>query len=47
MVVRLEWTVLNGPRVRRVLRKRSRLPAVRRLRVLIWRLLLHPERHRG
>jgi len=47
MVVRLEWTVLNGPRVRRVLRKRSRLPAVRRLRVLIWRVLLHPTRHRG
>jgi hypothetical protein len=47
MVVRLEWATLNGRRVRRVLRKRSRLPAVRRLRVLIWRLLLHPERHRG
>ena len=46
-VVRLEWATLNGRRVRRVLRKRSRLPAVRRLRVLIWRLLLHPERHRG
>ena len=44
---RLEWTVLNGPRTRRVLRTRSRLPAVRRLRVLIWRVLLHPARHRG
>ena len=47
MVVRLEWATLNGRRVRRVLRKRSRLPAVRRLRVLIWRVLLHPTRHRG
>jgi hypothetical protein len=46
MAVRLEWTVLNGPRVRRALRRRSHLPAVRRLRVLIWRVLLHPERHR-
>jgi hypothetical protein len=45
--VRLEWTMLNGPRVRRVLRKRSHLRAVRRLRVLIWRVLLHPARHRG
>ena len=43
---RLEWTVLNGPRTRRVLRQRSRLPAVRRLRVIIWRVLLHPARHR-
>jgi hypothetical protein len=46
-VVRLEWAMLNGPRVRRMLRKRSRLPAVRRLRVLIWRVLLHPARHRA
>ena len=42
---RLEWTVLNGPRAKRVLRKRSRVPAVRRLRVLIWRVLIRPARY--
>ena len=45
MVVRLEWTVLNGPRAKRMLRKRSRVPAVRRLRVLIWRVLIRPARY--
>jgi len=42
---RLEWTVLNGPRAKRMLRKRSRVPAVRRLRVLIWRVLIRPARY--
>jgi hypothetical protein len=42
---RLEWTVLNGPRAKRVLRKRSRVRAVRRLRVLIWRVLIRPARY--
>ena len=41
----LEWTVLNGPRAKRVLRKGSQVPAVRRLRVLIWRVLMHPARY--
>jgi hypothetical protein len=43
---KLGWTVLNGPRTRRVLRNASHLALVRRLRVLIWCLLMHPARHR-
>jgi hypothetical protein len=43
-VSELEWTILNGPRTRRLLRNASHLAPVRRLRVLIWRVLLHPAR---
>jgi hypothetical protein len=41
----LKWAVLNGPRAKRALRNASHLPAVRRLRVVIWRILIHPARH--
>jgi hypothetical protein len=41
---KLEWTVLNGPRTRRILRNTSSLAVVRRLRVAIWRILMHPGR---
>jgi len=43
----LEWTILNGPWIKRVLRSASRIRAVRRLRVAIWRLLMHPARVPG
>ena len=43
---KLEWTVLNGLWTRRVLRNTSHFATVRRLRVLIWCLLMHPARHR-
>jgi len=43
---KLEWTVLNGPWTQRVLRNASHLAPVRRLRVLIWCVLMHPARHR-
>ena len=43
---KLEWTVLNGPWTRRVLRNTSHLAPVRHLRVLIWCILMHPARHR-
>ncbi len=43
----IKWAVLNGPAVRRVLRRGSRHAAVRRLRVLIWRVLIRPDRRRG
>jgi hypothetical protein len=42
----LEWAMLNGPRVKRVLRNASHLAAVQRLRVAIWCVLIHPARHR-
>ena len=42
----LEWAVLNGPWTRRLLRSASYLAPVRRLRVLIWCVLIHPSRHR-
>jgi hypothetical protein len=42
----LEWAVLNGQWTRRVLRNASYLAPVRRLRVLIWCVLMHPARHR-
>jgi hypothetical protein len=45
-VSKLEWAVLNGPWTRRVLRNASHLAPVRRLRVLIWCVLMHPARHR-
>jgi hypothetical protein len=41
---RWEWTVLNGPTAKRVLRAASHRPGVRRLRVLIWRVLMRPAR---
>lgn len=41
---KLAWTVLNGPWVRRALRSASHLAAVRWLRVIIWRVLIHPGR---
>ena len=44
-VSKLKWTMLNGPRTRRVLRNASHIAAVRRLRVLIWCVLMHPARH--
>ena len=45
MLSLLEWMTLNGPWTRRALRKASHLAAVRRLRVAIWRVLIHPARH--
>jgi len=42
---KLEWTLLNGPKTKRVLRNASHRPFARRLRVLIWRVLMHPARH--
>lgn len=44
---RLEWAMLNGTWIKRVLRNSSRVRAVRRLRVAIWRLLMHPARVPG
>jgi hypothetical protein len=43
---RLVWGVLNGSRTKRVLRKSSHLRAARRLRIQIYRLLMHPARTR-
>jgi hypothetical protein len=43
---KLEWAVLNGSWTRRLLRNTSHLAAVRRLRVAIWLVLMHPSRHR-
>jgi hypothetical protein len=40
----VKWAVLNGPRVRRVLRRASHRAAVQRLRVLIWYVLIRPDR---
>jgi len=40
----IKWAALNGPRVRRVLRRASHRAAVRRLRVLIWCVLIRPGR---
>jgi hypothetical protein len=45
MASRMKWATLNGPRVQRVLRRTSRFPAVRRLRIVIWRVLMRPERY--
>src|SRR5882757_1915250 len=42
----IKWAVLNGPRVRRVLRRASHRAAVRRLRVHIWCVLIRPGRRR-
>lgn len=43
MARRLQWKVLNGPRMRRLLRTASHRPAVRRLRVVIWCVLTRPN----
>jgi hypothetical protein len=43
----LEWAILNGTWIKRTLRRASRVGAVRRLRVAIWRLLMHPTRTPG
>lgn len=45
-VSQLKWLVLNGPWTRRMLRDASHLAAVRRLRVVIWRVLMRPAHHR-
>jgi hypothetical protein len=45
-ISKLKWAVLNGPRTKRVLRSASHRPAVRRLRVTVWCVLIHPARHR-
>ena len=47
LLVRWEWTLLNGPTAKRILRGASHRPAVRQLRVLIWRVLMRPARSRG
>jgi hypothetical protein len=43
MARRLRWKVLNGPRMRRLLRNASHRPAVRLLRVVIWCVLTRPN----
>jgi len=45
-ISQLKWLVLNGPWTRRALRDASHLAAVRHLRIVIWRVLIHPARHR-
>jgi hypothetical protein len=47
VLIRWEWTLLNGPTAKRKLRGASHRPAVRRLRILIWRVLMRPARSRG
>ncbi len=42
MASRLKWTMLNGSWIKRVLRNSSHVPAVRRLRVVFWRILMRP-----
>jgi hypothetical protein len=46
MASQLTWAMLNGPRIKRVLRNGSHLRVVRRLRVAIWWVLMRPTRHR-
>jgi hypothetical protein len=44
----IKWAVLNGPAVKRVLRRASHRAAVQHLRVLIWCVLIRPGlRRRG
>jgi hypothetical protein len=38
--------MLNGPRVKQVLRRASHRAAVQRLRVIIWCVLMRPDRRR-
>jgi hypothetical protein len=40
----IKWAVLNGPRVRHMLRRASHHAAVQRLRVIIWCVLMRPGR---
>ena len=42
----IKWALLNGPAVRRVLRRASHRGAVQRLRVLIWCVLIRPGHRR-
>jgi hypothetical protein len=42
----IKWRMLNGPLVKRMLRRASHLAAVRRLRVIIWCVLMRPYRRR-
>jgi hypothetical protein len=44
-VSKLKWDLLNGPKTKRALRNLSHRVIVRRLRVVIWRVLIHPGRH--
>jgi hypothetical protein len=44
-ISQLKWDLLNGPKIKRALRKVSHRASVRRLRVVIWRVLIHPARH--
>jgi hypothetical protein len=39
-----KWDLLNGPTAKRALRKVSTRAGARRLRVRIWRILIHPSR---
>ena len=43
---KIEWDLLNGPTTKRLLRKVSTRSAARRVRVTIWRILIHPGRRR-
>jgi hypothetical protein len=43
---KIEWDLLNGPTTKRMLRKVSTRSAARRIRVAIWRMLIHPSRRR-
>ena len=45
MASRTKWALLNGPWVKRALRRTSRVRAVRRLRVVAWRVLMRPARY--
>ena len=47
LLVQWEWTLLNGPTAKRVLRGASHRPAVQRLRILVWQLLMRPARSAG
>jgi hypothetical protein len=47
LLIQWEWSLLNGPTAKRMLRGASHRPAVRRLRILIWRVLMRPARSRG
>ncbi len=42
----IKWAMLNGRRVKRALRRASHHAAVRRLRVIIWCVLMRPGRRR-
>jgi len=44
MVSDIKWALLNGSRVKQMLRRTSNHATVRRLRVIIWRVLIRPGR---